>query len=223
LPELGEACPCCVRGGRGRNVILWAAMAPTTTCTICQHPKRHSIEVALTHKTPLRVIAARFDCSLDAVFRHGKHHLSPQMRAAILTAQKPTAVDLEALQISESEGLLAQLISQRARLQAHSDQALELGDTRAATAAERAILANLELVGRLLGTLVVRHEVKRTSILISADYLQLRSALLKALRPYPEAARAVGQALHMLETEAAKEIAAADRRPPMIEAVAAVQ
>jgi hypothetical protein len=143
------------------------------------------------------------------------------MRAAIMTAQKPTSVDLEALQISESEGLLSQLIAQRARLQAHSDQALELGDTRAATAAERAILANLELVGRLLGTLVVRHEVKRTSILISADYLELRSTLLATLRRFPEAAKAVGAALHELETRAADEIkAAAVKRPPMIEAVA---
>jgi hypothetical protein len=34
-----------------------------------------------------------------------------------------------------------------------------------AVAVERAVVANLELVGRLLGDLVVRHELKSTSIL----------------------------------------------------------
>jgi len=65
------------------------------------------------------------------------------------------------------------------------------------------VQGNLELVGRLLQQFTVVHEVKRTSILVSPDYLQLRSVILQALRPFPEAARAVGQALHSLEAEAA--------------------
>jgi hypothetical protein len=43
--------------------------------------------------------------------------------AAILAAQKPSEVDLEALQASESAGLLAQLV-QRARLQQQGELAL---------------------------------------------------------------------------------------------------
>ncbi len=71
----------------------------------------------------------------------------------------------------------------------------------------------------MLGQLVQRHEVHRTSILVSADYLTLRSALVTALRPYPEAARAVGTALHTLETEAAADIVAS-KRPLVLEAEA---
>jgi hypothetical protein len=187
-----------------------------TKCTICAHERRHQIDIGLTHRVPYHVLGKRFDVSPDAVARHATNHLAPQQRAAILTATKPSAVDLEQLQRSEAEGLLSQLVVQRARLQAHSELALELGDLRAAVAVERAILANLELVGRLLQQLVTVHEVRSTSILISADYLSLRSAILRALRPHPEAARAVGQALAELEQQAAKDIAEA-KTPLVIE------
>jgi hypothetical protein len=90
-----------------------------------------------------------------------------------------------------------------------------------AIAAERAITSNLELVARLLGTIVQRHEVARTSILISADYLELRQAIVAALRPYPEAARAVGAALHGIETNAAQAIT--EHRQPLVLQAEAVQ
>ncbi len=131
------------------------------------------------------------------------------MRAAILTAQAPASIDLDALQASEQEGLLSQLVHQRARLQQHVSMAIDYADVKAAISAEGAITANLALVGRLLGMIVQRHDVRSTSLLISADYLALRQALVTALRPFPEAARAVGAALHRLEADAAVVIAEA--------------
>jgi hypothetical protein len=66
---------------------------------------------------------------------------------------------------------------------------------------------------------VTRHEVRSTSILVSADYITLRQAIVQALRPFPEAARAVGNALHALESRAAEEIKAdaAKGRPLLLE------
>jgi hypothetical protein len=163
-------------------------------------------------------LAARFGVSKDALHRHRRNHLTPQQAAAILAAQKPTEIDLEALQASESEGLLAQLVVQRARLQGFSEMALDLGDVKAAVAVERSITDNLTLVAKLLGQLVQHHEVRSTSILISPDYLALRAALVKALQPFPDAARAVGAALHALETRAASEITeSASKRPLLLE------
>ena len=69
------------------------------------------------------MLARRFGVSTDALYRHGRRHLPAQIRAAILAAQKPSEVDLEALQASESAGLLAQLV-QRARLQQQGELAL---------------------------------------------------------------------------------------------------
>jgi hypothetical protein len=176
-------------------------------CTICVHEHRHQIEIGLVYHVPMRVLAARFRVSSDAVWRHKRNHLTPELAAAILAAQKPSAVDLEVLQRNESEGLLAQLVAQRSRLQQHGDISLEMGDIRSAVAVERAITSNLELVAKLLGQLVQHHDVRHTSILLTPDYLALRSALVATLRPYPEAAQAVGRALHDLESQAATEIA----------------
>lgn len=194
-----------------------AGKSTSSKCTVCRHEKRHQIDLALVHRVPVRTIARRFDVSPDAVHRHGRNHLPPQQRAALLTAQRPSKVDLEELERSEAEGLLSQLVTQRARLQQLSEQALELADVRAAATVEARITANLELVSKLLGMLVQRHEVKRSALLLSPDYLELRQSLVQALRPYPDAARAVGAALHELEARAAKDISEAER-PIMLEA-----
>lgn len=190
---------------------------PGARCGVCAHERRHQIEIGLVHGVAARVLGERFGLSHHSILRHSKAHLTPQIRAAIISAQKPSEIDLEALQASESEGLLAQLVAQRARLQAHGELALDLGDVRGCVAVEGAVTANLTLVAKLLGQLVQVHDVRHTSLLISPDYLKLRAALVQALRPFPDAARAVGAALHRLESDAAIDITAAaskGRAPP---------
>jgi hypothetical protein len=189
-----------------------------TPCTVCNQKSRPQIEIGIVHRVPARVLAARFDVSKDAILRHAKNHLTPVQRAALLVHAKPQPVDLEALRTSESEGLLSQLVAQRARLQQAAELALEIGDVRATVAAEGGITGNLSLVAKLLGQLVQHHQVTRTNLLVSPDYLRLRAALIKALRPYPDAAKAVGAALHRLESDAATDItdAAAKGRSPVL-------
>jgi hypothetical protein len=187
-------------------------------CSICASKHRHQLEIGLAHGIAHNALARRFGVSPDAVSRHAQNHVTPAMRAAILTAQRPSEIDLEALQASESEGLLSQLVHQRARLQTHVAMAVDYGDVKAAISAEGAITSNLQLVSRLLGMIVQRHDVRSTSILISSDYLQLRQVIVQALRPFPEAAQAVGAALHRLETQAAESIHASAGKPaPVIE------
>jgi hypothetical protein len=183
-------------------------------CRVCIHTQRHLVELGLIHRVPVRVLARKFGLTKDAVFRHRRMHLTPQMIAAIATAAHPTEVDLEQLQRSESEGLLGSLVGQRARLQLLSEMALEAGSITSATSVERAITSSLELTSKLLGMIIHRHDVRSTSILISADYLELRSAIVRALKPYPEAAKAVGRALAELELAAAKDIT--ERKEPLL-------
>lgn len=179
---------------------------PGPQCTICAHKHRHQIEVGLAHGIAHNALARRFGVSADAVGRHAANHVGPALKAAILSAQAPSAIDLEALQASEQEGLLSQLVHQRARLQQLAAMAADFADVKAAVSAEGAITANLALVGKLLGMIIQRHDVRSTNLLISADYLALRQTIVQALRPYPQAAAAVGAALHRLETEAAAAI-----------------
>ena len=192
----------------------------SNVCTVCSSPRRHLIDVGLAYGTPLRVLSKRYGPSTHSIWRHSRKHLSPQMRAAILVAQKPAAVDLEALKRSEAEGLLAQLVSQRARLQQHSELALDLGNIADCCRVEGRITANLELVARLLDQLTVHYDVRHTSVLVSPNYLRLRSALIEALRPHPAAMAAVSAALHQIESDAADQIksrAANGSKPLVIE------
>ena len=184
-------------------------------CRVCAHELRHLIELGLVHRIPVRVLARRFELSKTTIFRHRRLHMPPQLVAAIAMAAHPTEVDLEVLQRSESEGMIGSLVAQRARLQMLSEMAFEQGELNVATSVERAITGSLELTSKLLGMLVSRTEVR--SILVSSDYLKLRQTIISALRPFPEASRAVGAALAALETEAAQDIKASGK-PLLLEA-----
>ena len=124
-------------------------MAGATTCRVCRHDKRGQIEIGIINRVPARALAAKFDLSPYSIHRHSRNHLSPSARAAYMSALKPTDIDLEALERSEGEGLLGNLVSQRSRLQSLSEQSLELGDVRAANGVERTITSNLELTAKL--------------------------------------------------------------------------
>jgi hypothetical protein len=192
---------------------------PGPLCQVCGHAQRHLVELGLVHRVPVRVLAKRFSLNKDAIFRHRRLHMSPQLVAAIAAAQRPSDIDLEQLQRSESEGLIGSLVAQRARLQLLSEAAFEQGAISAATTVERAITHSLELTSRLLGMIVQQHEVRSTSILVSPDYLRLRHSIINTLRPFPDAALAVSRALAELETEAAETIKES-KRPLLLEASA---
>ena len=100
-----------------------------------------------------------------------------------------------------------------------SEMCFEQGELNAAIAVERATTHSLELTSKLLGMIVQRHETR--SVLISADYLKLRQAITSALRPYPEASRAVGRALAELELEAAEDIKSSSK-PILLESIPCV-
>jgi hypothetical protein len=189
-------------------------------CQVCNSPHRHSVDVALAHGLGHDAIGKRFNLSPHSVQRHGKNHLSPQMMAAVQHALHPSAVDLDALKVSEGENLLHHLVHQRARLANHIELAVAIGDPGAAIRGEGAITNNLQLVSKLLGVLVNVHETRHQHILTHPDYLRLREVLLKALAPFPEARIAVGRALAGIETQAADDITtkAAGRAPLTIEA-----
>src|SRR5947209_6874433 len=104
-------------------------------CSVCASKHKHEVEIGLAHGVSARAMAARFRLSHHSIGRHARSHLTPPMRAAILAAQKPTAIDLDALRTTESEGLLSQLVTQRARLQLHIELASSLGDVKGCVAA----------------------------------------------------------------------------------------
>jgi len=67
------------------------------------------------------------------------------------------------------------------------------------------------LTAKLLGDLGTG-STTITNILIQPAYVTMRVELVKALTPYPEAARAVAAVLHQIEDKAAADIAADNRQ-----------
>ena len=168
-------------------------------CTICDHPERAKIELALSRRVSGRQIARKFGVSQAAVSRHKTRHMPPQLMASLLATATPTEIDLEKLKETESEGLLQHLVAQRARLYQRADEAQSLGDLRAANQSEQALTNNLALTAKLLGELVSHSTVTTNTLIISAEYVELRSALVRALLPYPDARRAVSKVLRGIE------------------------
>jgi hypothetical protein len=141
--------------------------------------------------------------------------MPPQLRAKHMGARLKAGADLERLRLDESESILQNLALQRARLLLSQDHALEVGDGREVTYISGEIHRNIKLVGQYLGEFA-QHQIKTSvSVLIQPEYLEMRAALMRALAPFPDARKAVAEALHSREAAAAEKPS-----PPMIEATA---
>src|SRR5215212_4900985 len=150
-------------------------------CTVCDHPKRHSIDEALVSGTPYRSVAKRFELSESAVYRHKTEHLPVHLLKA-----------KEVEEVAQADDLLEQV----RHLQGHTldilERAEEAGDLRTALAAISQARGNLELLGKLAGEL---DERPVTNVSISPEWLELRAVIVGALEPHPGAREAILRAL----------------------------
>jgi hypothetical protein len=183
-------------------------------CTVCSSKHRHAIEIGLTYHTPLRVLARRFACSVDALHRHKRNHLTESIKAAILVGGKPREIDLETLQRQEQEGALSQLVLQRVRLQQYGEQAFALGDVKAAISAEAAITGNLALSAKLTGAAAPTRYETTHRIALSPEWPRVLSLFMKGLERegVPLKARlAIAADFAAFDQETAKDITEAKR------------
>jgi hypothetical protein len=150
-------------------------------CSICSHEDREEINAALLSGAPLRDIARRYATSKDALARHREH-----LPLRLVKAQ-------DAAEVAQADTLLEQVKSLQARALTILDKAEASGDLRTALSAIREARGNLELLAKLLGELQQEGTV---NVLVAApEWLALRSLILEAIAPYPEARTAVLGAL----------------------------
>jgi hypothetical protein len=184
--------------------------------TIDLHPDRARIEFDLARGVPVRTIANKYSVNLHVLYRYRKK-LPPQLRAAHMGARLKAGADLEKLRLDESEALLQNIASQRARLLLMQDAAMDAADHHMAALIAGRILQSIELAGKYLGEFA-QHQIRTSvSVLIQPEYLEFRTALMRALEPYPEARRAVAIALHTVEAKAATPPTPAALQAPVIE------
>jgi hypothetical protein len=181
----------------------------TGQCHCCQHRELAGINLALARGVSVRALARRYRVSTDSLFRHRQNHMPPQLRAS-LVAGPDLDIDLDKLRETESQSLLANLVALRGRLFSILDTAEEHGDGNMLSRIAGQLHNNLEITGKLLGDLS-SGSTTITNVLIQPQYVDMRVSLVNALRPFPEAARAVAAVLHTLESKAAADIAADTR------------
>lgn len=187
---------------------------PGSRSKIEDDPNRPLIERALAMGVPMVNVAKRFGYTKQSILRF-RERMPQQLKAALVAAElKPKETDLDQLRIDESEGILGNLAHQRARLLVCQDESMEAGAFGVVAQLSNTIHRNIELTGRYLGLFAQHHVSTAVNITVSEDYLKLRHALTMALRPFPEARRAVVAELHRIEGEIAQSmLTAAAERP----------
>jgi hypothetical protein len=151
------------------------------SCTVCTHEARKEIDRALVAGEPFRNIAERFGTSAAALHRHKADHLPVKLTKA-----------REAEEVAQADDLLSQVRDLQARALAILDKAEAAGELRTALSAIREARGNLELLAKLLGELDERPQV---NVLVSPEWLELRTVIVGALEPHPEARGTVLRAL----------------------------
>lgn len=185
-------------------------MARGLRCSVCRHREAAAIDLGLARGVSTRALSRRYKLGADSLYRHAKNHLPPQLRARLLAGPN-LSIDLDRLKDTESQSLLANLVALRGRLFASFDVAEEAGDSNMVARVATQLHKNFELVGRLLGDLGIGSTTINNNVLIMPQYVELRVGLVNALRPFPEAARAVAAVLHQIEGKAASAITAEAR------------
>ncbi len=159
-------------------------------CTVCSHPEHDAINAALVARMSLRGIARKYFGSVkaeDALARHKADHVP----AVLVKAA-------HAREIAHADHLL----EEANRLYQVATAIMEQHQADKPDTALRAIQTAgrlLELLGELLGEL---NRTPQVNILVAPEWLHLRTVLLQALAPYPEARAATAAAL--LEVEASR-------------------
>lgn len=156
----------------------------TRPCVTCNHPQRREIDTLLAIGTASAEVARRFNLGERAVRRHADNHL-------------PIAM-VKAAQIDDAERDL-DVLTEVKSLYWRTKEILDADETdsKMSLAAVREARPVLALLGELLGELDRRPQV---NVLISPQWITIRTELLKALIPYPEARAAVAARLIEVET-----------------------
>ena len=151
-------------------------------CTICDHDQREVIDAALIEgQSSNLALSALHGVSESALRRHKKRHL-PE---ALAQAQ-------DAHEVAQGDNLLAQLDGLRQEAHRIKDKAEKGADYRTALAGIRELVRIVELMAKVRGELAQEGAV---SLVVSGEWIELRTIMLRALAPYPDARLAMARAL----------------------------
>ena len=153
--------------------------------TVCEHPEREEIDRALVGDASNRLVVCLYGVSEVAARRHKTNHLPAKLVMAQATEE-----------VAQADDLLTQMRDLQRRALDILDKAEADGELGTALSAMREARGNLELLAKLLGEL---DEPPVTNVLVSSEWVSVRTAMMEALSSHPEARAAVAERLKELE------------------------
>ena len=153
----------------------------TRTCTVCNHKDVDEINKRLISGESYRSIAKQFEASESAVYRHKESHI-PELLSK--------SNDIK--EIVNADSLLLKLQEEAVFVRDMRDSAKEGGDIELALKAVDRALKCIELYAKVQGLI---QDQPTINITLNAEWIELRSTIIQALQPFPEARRAVIDAL----------------------------
>jgi len=152
-------------------------------CTVCQHPKRGEIDKLLAIDSNFAGISRDFaGISEDALKRHKEKHLPGTLAKAENIKE-----------VVKADALLEDVKSLRKKALGILESAEKAGDLKTALLGIREARSCMELLAKVEGQL---KETPQINFTLSAEWIELRTIMLTALDPFPEAKLAVANALH---------------------------
>jgi hypothetical protein len=156
---------------------------------VCTHAERDSIDRAIITNAPTAELARRFAISSDSLRRHRDNHI-PTATQAVAMAERIEAEGAHAESLADSA------VALRVKALELLARAETAGDLRTALIGVREASRCLQLQAQIVGEIDTGVTV---NIAAAPVVLNLGSAVLMALLPYPEARSAVAHALATLD------------------------
>jgi len=155
-------------------------------CTTCTHEEHKAIDKALAEGKPTLRIAAKYGIPESTLRLHKRNHLPKRLARA---AEKADLADAT-LTFQTARKLMNESLEilHECKTTGRFDTAV-----RAITACARAT----ELMARLEGEIEGGGTV--VNVLVNPQWVSIRQVVIESLRPFPQAAAAVGVALSQLE------------------------
>ncbi len=197
---------------------------PRLLCTICKHPEKGRMELALASGRSMKSVYTEFKVSKDSLGRHWRICVNTKHRAELLT--RPIEIgQLAELAAAENRSLLEYLGILRSALFRMFEEAREEKRRYDASVISSKLLSVLETIGKITGELrtgagiTINTQVNGAAapvVLNDAELARVQALIIRTLRPFPEARMAVVTALE----EATSGPVFPDHQPLQIEGAA---
>jgi hypothetical protein len=170
-------------------------------CTACRHVERTRLDWLIASGSQLKPLAQRFGLSPNAIYNHARKHITPEFRAAVRVGPFSSEEELRRLCAENGASVVEQLRAVNGAVSARWLIAFEAGADATFADLTSQLRKNLELMAKLTKELAPVPSVVTTNNFVlfqSPEYIAAVTGIADALRPFPEARRAVTAALRRL-------------------------